>query len=324
MPRGYDRALYILPFDHYGSFQSKLFGWKPPLNDAQTADIASAKQVIYDGFRAARAAGVPVEKAGILVDEQFGSAILRDATVKAIVTACPAEKSGQHEFDFEYGEDFVQHVEAFDPTFCKVLVHYSPQGDRALNWRQVARLKRLSAFLAKRSRSRFMFELLVPAEKAQLDELKGKQKTYDFEVRPSLMVEAILELQNAGVDPDVWKVEGLDHREDCQRIVAAARAGDATMSAVSFSGAARASRRGGNGSRLRRRCRASSALRSAAPISGMRWLPGRPTRRRANRLLPRSRRAIASSWTSSTCPTVVRRPVIGPDRNIFFQDSFSR
>jgi len=224
MPRGYDRALYILPFDHRGSFQSKLFGWKPPLSDAQTADIASTKQVIYDGFQAARAAGVPAEKAGILVDEQFGSAILRDATVKAIVTACPAEKGGQDEFDFEYGEDLVQHIEAFDPTFCKVLVRYNPQGDRALNRRQVARLKCLSTFLAKRNRSRLMFELLVPAEKAQLDELKGNQKAYDFEVRPSLMVEAIRELQNAGVDPDVWKVEGLDRREDCQRIVAAARA----------------------------------------------------------------------------------------------------
>jgi myo-inositol catabolism protein IolC len=225
MPRGYDHALYIQPFDHRGSFQSKLFGWKPPLSEAQTAEIAGAKQVIYDGFQWALAAGVPTEKAGILVDEQFGGAILRDATAKAIVTACPAEKSGQEEFDFEYGEDFARHIEAFDPTFCKVLVRYNPQGDRALNRRQAARLKRLSDFLAGQNRSRLMFELLVPAEKAQLDKLGGDKKAYDLELRPRLMVEAIRELQEAGVDPDVWKVEGLDRREDCQRIVAAARAG---------------------------------------------------------------------------------------------------
>ena len=91
MPRGFDRVLYVLPFDHRGSFQAKLFGWKPPLSDAQTAEIASAKQVIYDGFLSALAAGVPKEKAGILVDEQFGAAILRDAAAKGIVTACPAE-----------------------------------------------------------------------------------------------------------------------------------------------------------------------------------------------------------------------------------------
>ena len=111
MPRGYDRALYILPFDHRGSFRSGLFGWKPPLSDAQTAEIASAKKVIYDGFQSALAAGVPKEKAGILVDEQFGAAILHDAATKGIITACPAEKSGQDEFDFEYGEGFVRHIE---------------------------------------------------------------------------------------------------------------------------------------------------------------------------------------------------------------------
>jgi myo-inositol catabolism protein IolC len=225
MPRGYDRPLYILPFDHRGSFQTKMFGWQSPLSDAQTAEIAGAKRVIYDGFLAALAGGVPRDKAGILVDEQFGAAILRDAESGNIVTACPLEKSGQAEFDFEYGEDFASHIEAFDPTFAKVLVRYNPDGDRALNKRQAARLKRLSDLLAARSRSRFMFELLVPPEKMPLDRLKGNSETYDLELRPRLMVEAIQELQDSGVDPDLWKVEGLARREDCERVVAAARAG---------------------------------------------------------------------------------------------------
>jgi myo-inositol catabolism protein IolC len=226
MPRGYDHQLYILPFDHRGSFQTKMFGWQSLLTDAQTAEIAGAKRVIYDGFLAALAGGVAKKMAGILVDEQFGAAILRNAACKNIVTACSAEKSGQAEFDFEYGEDFAGHIEAFDPTFCKVLVRYNPQGDRTLNERQTDRLKRLSDFLAARGRSRFMFELLVPPEKAQLDKLKGDKKAYDLKLRPRLMVEAIQELQEKGVDPDLWKVEGLDRREDCERVVAAARAGD--------------------------------------------------------------------------------------------------
>jgi myo-inositol catabolism protein IolC len=225
MARGFDRPLYILPFDHRGSFQTRLFGWKSPLSEAQTTEIAGAKQVIYDGFQSALAAGAPAGKAGILVDEQFGAAVLRDAAAKGIVTACPAEKSGQDEFDFEYGEDFARHIEVFDPTFSKVLVRYNPQGDRALNQKQAARLKRLSDFLAARKRSRLMFELLVPPEKAQLDKLKGDKKAYDLKLRPGLMVEAIAELQDAGVDPDLWKIEGLDRAEDCRKIVAAARAG---------------------------------------------------------------------------------------------------
>src|SRR5215831_7685281 len=225
MPRGYDHPLYILPFDHRGSFQTKMFGWQSPLSDAQTAEIAGAKRVIFDGFLAALAGGVPKEKAGILVDEQFGAAILRDASSKKIVTACPLEKSGQAEFDFEYGADFASHIEAFDPTFGKVLVRYNPDGDRVLNKRQAARLKRLSDFLAARGRSRFMFELLVPPEKLQLDTLKGNREAYDLELRPRLMVEAIQELRDAGVDPDLWKVEGLVRREECESVVAATRAG---------------------------------------------------------------------------------------------------
>ena len=225
MTRGFDHPLYILPFDHRGSFQTGLFGWKPPLSDAQTAEVATSKQIIYDGFRAALAGGAPAQKAGILVDEQFGAAILRDARATDVVTACPAEKSGQNEFDFEYGEDFARHIEAFDPTFCKVLVRYNPEGDRELNRRQAGRLKRLSDYLAHANRSLFMFELLVPAEKAQLERLKGDKKAYDLEVRPRLMVEAIRELQAADVEPDLWKIEGLDRAEDCRAIVTAARAG---------------------------------------------------------------------------------------------------
>jgi len=200
-----------------------MFGWKGALTSEQTAQIAATKQVIYDGFKTAVAAGVHKEKAGILVDEQFGAAILREAAAQGYVTACPAEKSGQEEFDFEYGDDFAKHIEAFHPTFCKVLVRYNPEGDRALNRRQSARLHRLSDYLHSESRSLFMFELLVPPEKAQLDKLKGDKKAYDLELRPRLMVETIQQLQNAHVEPDVWKVEGLDSREDCEEIVAAGR-----------------------------------------------------------------------------------------------------
>lgn len=223
MTVGYDQPLYVLPFDHRGSFQSKMFGWKGALTAEQTAEIAATKGIIYDAFKAALAGGVPADKAGILVDEQFGSAILEDARKHGYSTSCPAEKSGQDEFDFEYGEEFGAHIEKFQPTFCKVLVRYNPEGDKALNQRQAERLKRLSDYLHTKSRSKYMFELLVPAEPAQLDRVKGDKKAYDLEIRPGLMVEAIHQLQDAGVEGDVWKIEGLDRREDCAKVVAAAR-----------------------------------------------------------------------------------------------------
>ena len=223
---GFDRPLYILPFDHRGSFQKKMFGWDGALSPQQTAEIAVAKRVIYDAFTAAVQAGVPKEKAGILVDEQFGATILRDASAEGYSTSCPAEKSGQDEFDFEYGEEFGNHIEAFHPTFCKVLVRYNPEADPDLNRRQSLRLRRLSEYLHNnKSRSRFMFELLVPAEKAQLERFQGDKKAYDLKLRPQLMAQTIEELQDAGVEPDVWKIEGLERREDCEKIVAAARRG---------------------------------------------------------------------------------------------------
>src|SRR5438552_2328866 len=173
MTIGFDKPLYVLPFDHRGSFQTKMFGWKGTLTSEQTAQIAAAKQVIYDGFKTAVSLGVPEQKAAILVDEQFGAAILREAISHGYTTACSVEKSGQQEFDFEYGEEFAKHVEAIHPTFSKVLVRYNPEGDQALNARQAARLHRLSEYLHSQSQSRFLFELLVPAEKMQLDRLRG-------------------------------------------------------------------------------------------------------------------------------------------------------
>ena len=222
---GFEKPLYILPFDHRGSFQARMFGWNGALTPAQTAEIAGAKQVIYDGFKSAVRDGVPEQRAGILTDEQFGSAVLRDAAAHNYTTACCVEKSGQNEFDFECGEDFARHIESLRPTFSKVVVRYNAEGDVEVNARQTARLKRLSEYLHSTSGPRFMFELLVPAEERQLERLNGDKKAFDLQLRPQLMVRAIEELQQAGVEPDVWKVEGLDRREDCEKIVAAARRG---------------------------------------------------------------------------------------------------
>jgi myo-inositol catabolism protein IolC len=222
MTIGYDKPLYVLPFDHRASFSKELFGWQGPLSPEQTAQIAAVKRVIFDALKAAVADGVPKQRTGILVDEQFGADILRDAAGEGLLTACPAEKSGQNEFDFEYGSDFARHIERFNPTFCKVLVRYNCGGNKALNRRQAERLRQLSDYLHASGR-RYMFELLVPPEQSQLQRLDGDKKAYDIQLRPTLMVQAIRELQDAGVEPDVWKIEGLDRSEDCRKVVAAAR-----------------------------------------------------------------------------------------------------
>ncbi len=222
MMGGYDKRLYILPFDHRHSYGSEVFGYHEPMTPDQIDDIAQSKAVIYGGFKAAIAAGVPAEKAGLLVDEEFGTAILEEARAHGFITCLSTEKSGQHDFDFEYGPAFKEHIEKFNPTFAKVLVRYNPQGDAALNAVQAQRLKALSDYLAQ-SKRHFMFELLVPAEKSQLQQVVGDVHAYDLKLRPGLMKQAIEELQNRGVEPDVWKIEGLDRSEDCKTIAATAR-----------------------------------------------------------------------------------------------------
>jgi myo-inositol catabolism protein IolC len=227
MITGYMKPLYILPFDHRHSYITGVFHWQEPLTPDQVAEIVASKQVIYDGFKAAVADSAVRDRAGILVDETFGAALLHDAAARGYITCVSTEKSGQDEFDFEYGDDFARHIEAVNPTFAKVLVRYNPGDDGRMNARQVERLRRLSDYLAS-TRRLFMFELLVPPEPAQLERLGGSRAAYDRELRPTLMVDTIHVLQDAGVEPDVWKIEGLDRREDCERTVEAARRGGRT------------------------------------------------------------------------------------------------
>ncbi|MER3451615.1 MAG: DUF2090 domain-containing protein [Thermus sp.] len=223
MELGYDRPLFLLAFDHRGSFL-KLAGIRGELTPEAVQRVSDAKRVIYEGFLQSLEAGAPPDAAGILVDEQFGAEVARDARRRGVVLAMPVERSGQEEFDFEYGEAFGEHIEAFDPTFAKVLVRYNPEGDRALNARQCQRLRRLSQWLHERGR-KFLFELLVPPTPEQLQAVGQDEGRYDREVRPRLMLQAIRELQEAGVEPDVWKIEGLDSRSDCERTSAQVRAG---------------------------------------------------------------------------------------------------
>jgi myo-inositol catabolism protein IolC len=224
MTLGYDGKLYILAFDHRGSFQKKMFGIDGDPSPEQTETISDAKHLIFEGMVKAVDAGVDPHATGVLVDEQFGAPknIPGDAKERGLLLAMPVEKSGQNEFDFEYGDDFGAHIEHFDPDFAKVLVRYNPDGDADLNRRQTERLKRLADWLHANDR-KFLFELLVPAEDHQLEQVGGDTDRYDAELRPDLMRRTIVEFQDAGVEADVWKIEGIDTQEDCDLIAQTAR-----------------------------------------------------------------------------------------------------
>jgi len=224
MSLGYDGKLYILAFDHRGSFQKKMFGVQGDPTPEETETISDAKRLIFEGMQEAVQRGAEAGATGVLVDEQFGSDVPQRAREAGLKLAMPVEKSGQNEFDFEYGEDFAAHIEKYDPDFSKVLVRYNPEDDPALNERQRGRLKRLSDWLHANDR-KFLFELLVPATEEQLAGFEGETDRYDAELRPELMRRAIEEIQNAGIEVDIWKIEGVDDRDDAVMLAEQTRAG---------------------------------------------------------------------------------------------------
>jgi myo-inositol catabolism protein IolC len=208
--------LFILAIDHRGSFE-KMVG-----HDLEV--LLGAKMLVWHGFLHALGHGAPPDAAGILIDEQYGSEVAREAREQGIVFAMPVEKTGRDEFEFEHGDDFARAVEEYDPTYVKALVRYNPAGDGEMNRRQTSRLQRLSDWLRTHDR-RFLFELLVPPADDQLRSVGGDRDRYDAEVRPQLMQQAIEELQEAGVEPGLWKIEGVDEREACRAIARTARRG---------------------------------------------------------------------------------------------------
>src|SRR4051795_10907222 len=224
MALGYDGKLYILAFDHRGSFQKKMFGIDGDPTPEETEIITDAKKLVFEGMEKAVERGLDAKSAGVLVDEQFGSDIPELAAKHGLSLTMPAEKSGQNEFDFDYGDDFGAHIEKYDLLATKVLVRYNPDGDPEMNERQTKRLKRLADWLHDNDR-KFLFELLVPATDAQLESVGGAGDRFDTELRPDLMIRTIAAFQEADVEVDIWKIEGVDDRGDCERIVAQARAG---------------------------------------------------------------------------------------------------
>ncbi|HWF75011.1 MAG TPA: DUF2090 domain-containing protein [Solirubrobacteraceae bacterium] len=232
MALGYDGKLYMLAFDHRGSFLRDMFGISGDPSTEQVEAICDVKRLIFEGALDAVAQGADPNLTGIVVDEEFGCDIPARAREHGLKLAVAVERSGQEEFDLEYGEDFGAHLERFDPDFAKVLVRYNPEDeDPERGARQRERLKVLSDWLHARE-GKLLFELLVPPAPAQLERVGGDSARYDTDLRPELMRRTIEELQNGGVEVDVWKFEGVDTSEDAAMLVDQARAGSGRAGVV--------------------------------------------------------------------------------------------
>lgn len=220
---GFDGRMYVLAFDHRGNFRRGLFGIEHEPDQEETARIADAKRVVFDGLVAAAATGeVHEDQVGVLVDEQFGGEVPALAREHGMILSMPAEKSDREVFEFEYGEDFGEHIAAHGVSFTKVLVRQNPDGDPEGNRIQLDRLRRLAEWLHENDTA-FLYELIVPPTEEQLSLAGGDIERFEREQRPELMRRAIADAQEAGVEADIWKLEGVDRRADAEALVSQAR-----------------------------------------------------------------------------------------------------
>ena len=223
--KGYNNDLYILAFDHRGTLTKGLLGVEgrePSLEEINR--VSEMKNIIFDGFLNAKNAGISGGDPAILVDEAFGLQVQQKAKELGIKFAAPVEKSGQKIFDFEYGDDFGNKIEEVGADFVKILVRWNPDDPAETREIQGSRIKTLSDWLDDNGR-KFLLEFLVPASDAQLASVDGDQARYDSEIRPKLAVQVVEEMREKGADPDIWKIEGLDTKEACEKVASVIKSG---------------------------------------------------------------------------------------------------
>lgn len=199
-----EQPLLILPFDHRSSFVKGLLGYRYPLTKKQERAVMVLKEIVFDGFKIALKKYKHPDWFGILVDEQYGARILRDAKKLGVQRMVTMEKSGRKEFAFEYGNAFGKHLLKFYPSYAKALVRYNPE-NKKMNAVQLKRLEALSDF-CKKNGIPLLLEPLVPPTEKDLKKA-GSVEAYDRGLRIDLTVKAVKEISKR-VDVDIWKLEG--------------------------------------------------------------------------------------------------------------------
>lgn len=221
-----NRTLLILAADHRDSLERDLYGLTAPPTPAQAARISADKLLIYQALLDA-AAQLPAQiQPGVLIDEQYGASVaeLASRSAGAVSVCMPVEASGQQWFDFAYGQDWQRHAEFFAAEHAKVLVRDSPSLDPARREQQAQRLAQVSAWAPRAARS-LIVDLRVPATGADQDATEGDMHRYDNELRPGHIVQVMEYLQDHGVEPVLWIVEGPSQHDVAVAVAAMAQRG---------------------------------------------------------------------------------------------------
>jgi myo-inositol catabolism protein IolC len=221
-----NRVLLILAADHRDSLERGLYGLTAPPTPVQAARISADKLLVYQALLEAADQLPAQSQAGMLIDEQYGASVaeLASHSAGAVSLCMPLEASGQEWFHFAYGEDWQRHAGFFAADHAKVLMRDNPSLDASHREHQARRLAQVSAWAATANRS-LILELLVPATGADKDATAGNMDRYDDELRPGHTLQIMEYLQDHGVEPAFWNVEGLGRHDDAVAVAAMAQRG---------------------------------------------------------------------------------------------------
>lgn len=217
-------TLFLLAMDHRASLLKSVYDVKGDPTDEQVAEVEAHKRLIFDGLQRAVTQGVDAASVGVLTDELYGAEVARAVRSAGIDLAMPIEASGHDWFTLQYGDlsrsEWLEHIDAFSPDQVKILVRDNPDESADDRRRQLDDLAVVSRVLHERDLV-MLVELLIPAMADQLASVGGDEKRYDAEVRPDLTVQVITQMQSAGIEPDIWKIEGLETVDAAREIVEA-------------------------------------------------------------------------------------------------------
>ena len=209
--------LYILAFDHRQVLRDLYPG-------ATDADLESAKVAVLESLDAIPPTLAVKESLGFLVDEEYGGHAASLASERGVYLAMPIEASRTPILRLEYPADYQARFARFDPQAVKALVFHNPSDAPARKKEQLDLLRSIGTFAQESGRD-YLLEVLITPTEEQLAAGGGNVAGFRANIFPGLLIESMAEMQEYGIEPDIWKVEGLDTVEDTAAVGAQATAG---------------------------------------------------------------------------------------------------
>jgi myo-inositol catabolism protein IolC len=209
--------MYMLAFDH----RKVLRDLYP---SAQTADLQLAKVVVLDTLDALSDLVIDAFPLSFLVDEEYGAEAARLARERGHYVAMPIEASRTKALELQFPDDYQSRFEKLNPHCVKALVFHNPADDAARKAQQLGLLLDIGVFAQEQERD-YLLEVLINPSPEQLAECGGDHNIFREKLFPQLLIHSIAEMQDFGIDPHIWKIEGLETLEDTKAVAAQAVSG---------------------------------------------------------------------------------------------------